>query len=128
MAGRFSHSASSHELKLFAVVFVAVIGCAALVNLATQRGGTPGTGQPAALQTAKQNANARPRGTPEYIDQMALQAHGDWSKLSDEDQRLVNSVTAGHGAIYVRDRARYLEKERGGKRLTKAKNGEALTR
>ncbi len=117
MAGNRFHTASSHELKLFAAAFVAVLGCAALVNSSTRSAvAPPQKPSPTAptefeKQIGKPDPGFHPDKATEYIDKLALVSGGDWNKLSATDQRYVDSVTSGHGAIYLHDHAIFLRKQ-----------------
>jgi hypothetical protein len=64
-------------------------------------------------QTGRPDPGFHPDSASDYVDKLARDSGGDWNKLSPEDQRYVNGLTAGHGAIYIRDRAKYLKKNPG---------------
>lgn len=60
-------------------------------------------------KTGRPDPGFRPDSASDYVDKMARETNGDWSKLSSDDKRYVNGLTAGHGEIYLRDRAKYLK-------------------
>lgn len=43
------------------------------------------------------------------VDVLARQTKGDFSKLSEQDQRWLDAETAGHAREFLRKRARFLE-------------------
>lgn len=63
-------------------------------------------------QTGRPDPGSRPDVAARYVDELALRSGGDWNRLEEADQKYVNSLTAGHGAIFLRDRARYLKEQK----------------
>ena len=66
-------------------------------------------------QTGRPDPGFRPDSASDYTDKLARETNGDWSKLAPEDQQYINGLTAGHGAIYLRDRAKLLKASPGPK-------------
>jgi hypothetical protein len=52
---------------------------------------------PSAGQTAGQNYMADPATASKRVSLLVKQSHGDWNRLSDTDQKMLNGMTAGHG-------------------------------
>lgn len=52
---------------------------------------------------------ADPAATMERARLLARQSHGDWTRLSAEDQRLLNGVTGGHGREMLRAQAAHAQ-------------------
>ena len=66
-----------------------------------------GTPAPPASTAAKQPAQgADPAATLRRAHLLAKKSHGDWTLLSVDDQRLLNSVTGGHGRDLLHSMAR----------------------
>jgi len=69
--------------------------------------GTPAPPAPPASTAAKQPAQgADPAATLRRAHLLAKKSHGDWTLLSVDDQRLLNSVTGGHGRDLLHSMAR----------------------
>ena len=50
-----------------------------------------------------------PRGAAERVERLARETGGDWNKLSPQDQRMMDSMTAGRGREMLRTKAAALK-------------------
>jgi hypothetical protein len=95
---------------------IAVIALVAMISAGARDAIQPRPTPPASTfeqQFGRPDPGFHPDSASDYVDKLARDSGGDWNKLSAEDQRYVNGLTAGHGAIYLRDRAKWLKKNPG---------------
>src|SRR5436190_7510902 len=92
---------------------IAVIALVAMISAGTRDAIQPRPTPPTSTfeqQFGRPDPGFHPDSASDYVDKLARDSGGDWSKLPPEDQRYINGLTAGHGAIYLRDRAKLLKK------------------
>ena len=84
-----------------------VVGSLAAVKglTALARAGEPEKAVPAAA-TPAQASRASPEATMKRARFLARRSHGDWMRLSLDDQRLLDGITAGHGREMLRGLAK----------------------
>src|SRR5215472_5200094 len=127
MAARWQDAGMSHpsrqvadnrELKVILVALVAVLVLASIVNSAVRPPTPPADTLKRAAQAYKPERDYMRHHdlAVQRIDQLALETNGDFSKLSAEDQRWLDGMTAGHGAPMLQGRAHALRKQAAAKK------------
>src|SRR6266550_8767298 len=109
MRGRFFPTASSSELRVYAVILLAVIAGAALVNSSTRKAlDRPLNSAQNGLETerlsGRPNPSIHPEEASEFAEKLIERSKGNFYSLSPDDQRWLNGVTSGHAENYVRER------------------------
>ena len=88
-----------HEIPLWAGLLLIAAVIFVIVAPTTPTGSKGPVRSPAAQQAPP----ATDRGiTMEQVRALARQTHGDWSRLSEEDQHLISGITGGHGPAMLR--------------------------
>jgi hypothetical protein len=112
MSSFWKQSGTSGDLRMAGVAIVAVLAFASVLNNAT----APPKRRVISPQEQEQRRHmARPDYVtfPEegraYADKLARLCKGDIDQLSSEDQRWINSVTAGRGRDMLRSRYRAIK-------------------
>jgi len=72
---------------------------------AMAQAGVPVPPAPTAGVAPAQNYIADPAAAAKRIPLLVRQSHGDWSRLSDADRQMLDSMTAGHGRQMLRSLA-----------------------
>ena len=88
------------------VLALLVIGSLAAVKGLTALARASEPEQPVPAATPVKTSGAGPEATMKRARFLAKQSHGDWTQLSGDDQRLLDSITAGHGREMLRGLAR----------------------
>lgn len=98
MNGRLGASASNNELRMALVAIAFILGLAFLFR----------PERPAPVGPRPPEYRTDPDQGAKRVDQLAAEVSGDFEKLQPDDQRWLDSMTAGHGADLIRSRAKVL--------------------
>jgi hypothetical protein len=110
--------------RLFIVpVAIGVCGVIVALNHLSSLGAAPGGSgaEPPASQIPAQppagilDYRKEPQEAKRLVEKLARQTGGNFGKLTPDQQKLLDSMTAGHGAEMLRDTARDLAKKHSGK-------------